>query len=104
MTSYWVTQRRRQIGIRRALGATRTEILRYFQAENLLISGAGVAAGVTLGLGGNLWIVKSFALERMPYLYLVGGAAAMLVLGQLAVLWPALRAARVPPTVATRTA
>lgn len=104
MTSYWVAQRRRQIGIRRALGATRAEILRYFQVENVLISGVGIAAGVILALGGNLWIVKSFALGRMPYSYLVSGVAAMFALGQLAVLWPALRAASVPPTVATRSA
>ena len=41
LTSYWVAQRRRQIGIRRALGATRNAIIQYFQTENLLIAGAG---------------------------------------------------------------
>src|SRR6185312_932879 len=48
LTSFWVGQRRRQIGIRRALGATRTDILRYFQVENLLIAGVGVALGAML--------------------------------------------------------
>ena len=50
LTSYWVAQRRRQIGIRRALGATRKAIMRYFQTENLLIAGAGAAIGVALAI------------------------------------------------------
>jgi putative ABC transport system permease protein len=102
LTSHWVVQRRRQIGIRRALGATRGAILRYFQAENLLIAGVGAALGVALALIANLWILRSIALTRLPWVYPLVGVGAMLLLGQLAVLWPALRATRVPPAVATR--
>jgi putative ABC transport system permease protein len=102
LTSYWVSQRRRQIGIRRALGATRLAIMQHFQTENLLITACGIAAGVVLAVAGNLWIVKHFAMERLPDEYLFVGVGAILALGQLAVLWPALRAASVPPTVATR--
>ncbi|HWG77230.1 MAG TPA: FtsX-like permease family protein [Steroidobacteraceae bacterium] len=104
LTSYWVAQRRRQIGIRRALGATRGAILRHFQSENLLISGAGVAVGVLLAIAANLWVVRSVALARLPFLYPLIGVAAMLLLGQLAVLWPALRASAVPPASAARSA
>ena len=50
LTSYWVAQRRRQIGIRRALGATRNAIIRYFQTENLMIAGAGAAVGIALAV------------------------------------------------------
>src|SRR4029077_13991623 len=57
LTSYWVTQRRRHIGIRRALGATRTAIIRYFQTENLLIAAAGSTLGVGLAVSLNLWMV-----------------------------------------------
>jgi putative ABC transport system permease protein len=102
LTSYWVSQRRRQIGIRRALGATRLAIMQHFQAENLLITTGGIAAGAALTVAGNLWIVRRFAMGRLPYDYLLIGIAALLLLGQLAVLWPALRAASVPPAVATR--
>ncbi|HWG77250.1 MAG TPA: FtsX-like permease family protein [Steroidobacteraceae bacterium] len=102
LTSYWVSQRRRQIGIRRALGATRLAIMRHFQTENLLITAVGTVIGVALAVAGNLWIVERFAMGRLPYEYLLIGVAALLVLGQLAVLWPALRAASVPPAVATR--
>ncbi|HTT06063.1 MAG TPA: FtsX-like permease family protein [Steroidobacteraceae bacterium] len=103
LTSYWVSQRRRQIGIRRTLGATRVAILQYFQTENLVISIAGILVGLALALGGNLWMVDSFSTARLPLAYLVGGVLTMLALGQLAVLWPALRAASVPPAIATRT-
>ena len=66
LTSYWVSQRRRQIGIRRALGATAVSILRYFQMENLLITGAGSILGVVLGLAANLWMLQSIAFDRLP--------------------------------------
>ncbi len=102
LTSYWVAQRRRQIGIRRALGATRPAILRYFQTENLLIAAAGGVAGIALGLAANIWMVASFEIPRMPAAYLLAGLAAVLALGQLAAFWPALRAASVSPAVATR--
>jgi putative ABC transport system permease protein len=104
LTSYWVAQRRRQIGIRRALGATRGAILRHFQSENLLIAGAGVVLGVLLAIVANLWVVRSVALSRLPLVYPLIGVVAMLLLGQLAVLWPALRASAVAPASAARSA
>jgi putative ABC transport system permease protein len=102
LTSYWVSQRRRQIGIRRALGATAVSILRYFQMENLLIAGAGSVLGVVLGLAANLWMLQSIAFARLPLAYLIVGTIVVLVLGQVAVLWPASRAAAVPPAIAAR--
>jgi putative ABC transport system permease protein len=102
LTSYWVAQRRRQIGIRRALGATKNAIVQYFQTENLLIAAAGAAVGVALAVSLNLWMVTSFEMQRMHALYAVVGALVVLLLGQLAVLWPALRAASIPPALATR--
>jgi putative ABC transport system permease protein len=104
LTSYWVSRRRRQIGIRRALGATAGNILRYFQIENLLIVGAGSVLGILLGLAANLWLVRSIALTRLPPLYLIVGTIAVLTLGQIAVLWPALRAAAIPAAIAARDA
>ena len=104
LTSYWVAQRRRQIGIRRALGATRNAIIQYFQTENLLIAGAGAAIGVALALSLNLWMVSAFAMQRLNTGYPLIGAAVVMLLGQAAVLWPALKAAAVPPALATRAA
>lgn len=102
LTSFWVAQRRKQIGIRRAVGATRGDILRYFQAENFLIVGFGIALGMLLAFALNVALMKFYELPHLPLYYLPVGAAVLWGLGQLAVLGPALRAAAVPPVVATR--
>ncbi len=102
LTSFWVGQRRRQIGIRRAVGATRGHILQYFQTENFLLGTAGVVLGMVLAFGINLYLMQRYEVARMPWYYLPVSAVALWLLGQLAVLGPALRAAAVPPVVATR--
>jgi putative ABC transport system permease protein len=102
LTSYWVAQRRRQIGIRRALGATRNGIVRYFQTENFLIAAAGATLGIALAVSANLWMVSTFEMERLHVSYALVGALIVLLLGQAAVLWPALKAASIPPALATR--
>ncbi len=102
LTSYWVAQRRRQIGIRRALGATRRAIVQYFLTEHLLIATAGVTVGIALAVSANLWMVSAFAMERLQLSYVLLGAMMVLLLGQAAVLWPALKAASIPPGLATR--
>ncbi|WP_369977055.1 ABC transporter permease [Xanthomonas bundabergensis] len=104
LASFWVQQRTRQIGIRRAIGATRRDILRYFQTENLLIVGSGNVVGMALALLLNQALMQRYDLSRLPLGYLPAAAVALLSLGQLAVLWPAQRAAAVPPAVATRSA
>ncbi|MDE2315287.1 MAG: FtsX-like permease family protein, partial [Xanthomonadaceae bacterium] len=102
LANFWVQQRARSIGIRRAIGATRGDILRYFQTENFLIVGAGIVLGAALALALNLMLMTHYELPRLPLWYLPIGAAVLWMVGQLAVLSPALRAARVPPVVATR--
>ncbi len=102
LTSYWVAQRRQQIGIRRALGATRQAIVRYFQTENFMIAAAGAAVGIAFAIALNLWMVRSFEMVRMDNSRAIVGAVIILLLGQFAVLWPALRAASIPPALATR--
>ncbi|HET7921738.1 MAG TPA: ABC transporter permease [Gammaproteobacteria bacterium] len=102
LTSFWVGQRHKQIGIRRALGARKRDILRYFQLENLLIAGGGAVVGIALAISLNLWLIRHFEMERMPVWYVLFGVAVVLVLGQAAVFAPARRASNVPPVVATR--
>ncbi len=102
LTSFWVGQRRKQIGVRRALGATRNDILSYFLTENLLIGGAGVIVGIGLAIGMNMWMMAQFEMARLSVLYVFVGVVVLLLLGQGAVLAPAMRAARVPPVEATR--
>jgi putative ABC transport system permease protein len=102
LTSFWVGQRRKQIGVRRALGATQNDILSYFLTENLLIGAAGVVLGGVLAIGLNFWLMKQFEMDRMAPVYVLSGVVTLLLLGQAAVLAPALRASRVPPVEATR--
>lgn len=104
LASFWVAQRRRTIGVRRALGATRGDILRYFQIENFLLVSFGVALGMVLAYGINVFLMMHYELPRLPGIYFPVGALALWTIGQLAVLGPARRAAQVPPVVATRSA
>ena len=102
MASLWVTQRRKQIGVRRALGARRVDILRYFITENIMITSVGVAGGVMLSLALNQLLVSSLEMARLPLVYLAGGAAVFWALGVAAVYGPAWRAASTSPALATR--
>ncbi len=104
LASFWVAQRTRQIGVRRALGATRAQILRYFQVENFLLVGIGIGLGMLLAYALNQLLMNRYELPRLPLAYLPAGAVVLWLLGQVAVLWPARRAAAVPPAIATRSA
>ncbi|WP_340649671.1 ABC transporter permease [Pseudoxanthomonas winnipegensis] len=104
LASFWVAQRTRQIGVRRALGATRAQILRYFQVENFLLVGIGIGLGMLLAYALNQLLMSRYELPRLPLAYLPAGAVVLWLLGQVAVLWPARRAAAVPPAIATRSA
>jgi len=102
LASFWVQQRTRMIGTRRALGATRAQILHYFQTENLLLTSAGIALGMLGAYAINQWLMTQYELPRLPLLYLPLGALMLWSLGQLAVLAPARRAAALPPAHAMR--
>ncbi|SNT51946.1 putative ABC transport system permease protein [Actinomadura meyerae] len=96
-----VLERRREIGLRRSLGATRGQVRVQFLAESLLLSVAGGAAGTVLGAA----VTGGFALWKgwppvVPVWALGGALAATLLIGTAAGLYPAVRAARLPPTAA----
>jgi len=97
-----VTQRQKQIGTRRALGATRRDIVSYFMVENWLITTAGLALGLVGTLALNWFLDTQYEVGRVPLWYLPLGVVALWVLGLLAVLLPARRAANIPPALATR--
>ena len=104
MTMLRVAQRRKQIGVRRALGARWRDILRYFMVENFIITTGGIAAGLLLALGLNRLLIAYTGVPRLPIEYMAYGAAALWVLGIVAVYGPASKAASISPAIATRTA
>ncbi|MCW8925297.1 MAG: ABC transporter permease, partial [Xanthomonadales bacterium] len=102
LASFSVNRRTRQIGTRRALGASRLAILRYFMTENFIISGVGVLIGAALTIGLNILMIETFALERIAWYLVPVAMLLMLGIGQAAVYGPARKASTVPPAVATR--
>ena len=103
LASFLVAQRTKQIGTRRALGATKGDVVRYFLVENWLITTLGVSVGLILAVLLNYWMVKSFEMPKLNLVYLPIALAFVWALGLASALGPARRASRVPPAVATRT-
>ena len=104
MTALRVAQRRKQIGVRRALGARWRDILRYFIVENVIITTGGIVAGLLLAVGLNRFLMAQVGMARLPLEYMAFGAAALWALGIAAVYGPASKAASISPAIATRTA
>lgn len=102
LSSFHVTQRRKQIGTRRALGARRSDIIKQFMLENWLITTAGAVFGVFLTVAVAYWLETSFELTRLDWRYLPPGVLILWIISALAAFEPARRAASVPPAVATR--
>ncbi len=102
LASFNVSRRTRQIGIRRALGATRPAIVRYFMIENTIVSAIGLAFGSALAIGLNIAMVEAFSLEPLAWYVIPIGVIALWVVGQVAVAGPAQRASNITPAIATR--
>jgi putative ABC transport system permease protein len=103
LASFHVNVRRKQIGTRRAVGARRVDIIRYFMLENWLLTTGGVIAGSILAFAFGQWLSTAYSLPRLPPVYVAAGVVALWILGQLAAFLPARRAAAIPPAIATRT-
>jgi putative ABC transport system permease protein len=103
LASFSVNRRTKQIGTRRALGASKIAILRYFMTENFIISLIGVFIGAALTIGLNIIMIETFSLTRIVWYLVPVAMLMMMVVGQAAVFGPARRASSVPPAVATRT-
>jgi putative ABC transport system permease protein len=102
LSSFHVTQRTKQIGTRRALGARRIDIIKQFMLENWLVTTAGALIGTLLTFALAYWLEVSFELPRLDWRFLPAGIVTLWVMSSLAAFEPARRAASVPPAVATR--
>jgi putative ABC transport system permease protein len=102
LATFNVNSRTRQIGTRRAVGARKMDIVKYFLAENWIVTSLGVLVGCGLALAVGYWLSTQYQLPRLDLYYLVGGVLGLWALGQLAAWQPALRAAKVSPAMATR--
>lgn len=103
LTTFNVGSRTRQIGTRRAVGARQGDIVTHFMMENALIMMGGTLLGIFLALAASQWLTTYYALPRVSLAYVLVGVVTLWVIGQLAAWQPARRAARIPPSVATRT-
>jgi putative ABC transport system permease protein len=102
LATFNVNTRTRQIGTRRAVGARRRDIVRYFMTENWLITTIGVIVGCCLALVAGFWLSTQYQLPRLSLYYLIGGVLGLWSVGQAAAWQPSLRAAKVSPAMATR--
>jgi putative ABC transport system permease protein len=99
-----VLERRSEIGLRRALGATRRHVAEQFLTEAVLLSVLGGLAGTVIGVTATaIYAVTQHWQVQIPPLAVYGGIGAALVIGAVAGLYPATRAARLSPTEALRT-
>lgn len=104
LASFNVSRRTRQIGIRRALGATRFSIVRYFMVENFIVSSVGILIGAVLAVLLNMLMVNAFGLQPLSWYVIPIAMLALWAVGQAAVAGPARRASYISPSIATRSA
>ncbi|WP_235499670.1 FtsX-like permease family protein [Frateuria sp. Soil773] len=102
LTSFWVQQRRKQVGVMRALGASRTAVFGYFLGQNAVLTAAGVVLGGGLAVSANHALLVYRSGTALPFQYILYGALAVFALSLLATLFPSVLATRVSPASAMR--
>ena len=102
MAIFNVNRRKRQIGTRRALGASQTNIITHFMIENFLMTAIGIIIGVVLSVFLNGYLMEYFSSSRIAISYIIATTIGLVLLGQFAVLFPAKSAASISPAIATR--
>lgn len=102
LSAYWVRQRRRDIGIRRALGASRLDIIILFQLENIIIVGPSILIGMALAFLFNSILLRYYELTSLPLYFLPWGGLVMFAICQAGAYGPSREASRVSPADAIR--
>jgi putative ABC transport system permease protein len=101
--SYTILKRKKQIGIRRALGASRQYILNYFLIENGIVTLLGLIPGVVLMLGLNSVILNAMGYGQFKWHHIVVCTVFLFAVSLIAALIPIFRAMQIPPAIATKT-
>jgi putative ABC transport system permease protein len=104
LVSFLVTQRQKQIGTRRALGASKWDVIRYFMLENGILSSIGIVIGLVLSLVFTFVLTENSGVNILDMSYIFATAFFIMLINQLAVYFPAKRAANVEPAIVTRSA
>ncbi|MBF7074517.1 ABC transporter permease [Glaciecola sp. MH2013] len=102
MTVFNISKRTKQIGTRRALGARKSAILRYFLVENTIICIVSAAASYASSLFLGEYMMSEFSLPALDNSYIVVTIVCVFAISLLSVLFPALKAANIAPSIATR--
>ncbi len=102
MAVFNINRRKKQIGTRRALGASKANIIRYFMVENWLIANVGIAIGIVLSVLLSQFLMQQFSLPKLENSYIILTMIAIWLLGIIAVFLPAKKAAQISPAIATR--
>ncbi len=99
-----VNRRRKQIGTRRALGASKGNIVSYFMTESALIATVGISVGTILTFALNSFLMKQFSTTSLSLEYVILTMVGIVVISQISAYWPAKKATHISPAIATRSA
>jgi putative ABC transport system permease protein len=102
LTLFNISKRTKQIGTRRALGARKSSIVRYFILENSLVCAAGLILGAIASVLLGQQLMQLYSLPALPMFYVLATALSVFLISILAVIGPARRAANISPSIATR--
>ena len=102
LTVFNISKRTKQIGTRRALGARKSAIVRYFMVENGLICIAGLLVGSVADIYLGNALLQTYSLPALDNLYIIFTALFVFIMSLVSVLLPANKAANISPSVATR--
>ncbi|GFD87962.1 ABC transporter permease [Tenacibaculum sp. KUL152] len=102
LTQFNISKRTKQIGTRRALGARKSAIVRYFLVENAMICTVGLVIGSIAAIFLGRGLMQAYSIEALELEYVLVTALCILIMSLLAVVLPAMRAANISPSIATR--
>jgi len=102
-SQFHISRQKKYIGIRRALGARKQDILLYVLTENWLVYTIGCALGLVMALGFNILLSQYISLSKPDMMLFLLASAVIFVAGTLATWIPAVKTSNIPPVIATRT-